>query len=505
MQETPQAPEPKFSPQPPAAKPQSFAANPRLLMGFGVLVLLLAVVIFVLPAWVQKTGPIMPISDATKQTADTNSKSGPLAGPTLESPWTDAQIAKERRETQDILAKLLNAQEQLEKQDVEQWAADAYNAALKTAESGDNHYRARQFTEAKERYNNTLTQFKHIAEQAQTVLEQQLKIGAQALSDTEAEPAIQAYTLALKIDAKREEAQLGLERALALTDVLQLIKQGESLENSGNFDEAKARYTNALEQDPESPLAQTHIETIKRKIVERDFTEAMSAGYAALAQQNFTAARTKFKRALAIKPEAVDAQQALTQAENQQQQSKINKLLSEAAKLESQEQWSQAVDTYRAIMSLDSNVVKAKVGAIRSETRLNLANNIQQIITDPTRLQNDPSYQYAQTLLRDLRSIPQLGPAAQAQSRQLEKLLELSRVPVHVSIKSDAQTRVTLYRVGELGLFNEHDIELTPGKYTLVGTREGYRDVRKEFTIEPRENPTQPVIVIQCEEPIAKG
>jgi hypothetical protein len=59
---------------------------------------------------------------------------------------------------------------------------------------------------------------------------------------------------------------------------------------------------------------------------------------------------------------------------------------------------------------------------------------------------------------------------------------------------------VTIHRVGRLGSFERKDVELLPGRYTVVGMRAGFRDVRREITLLPgREAPT---IVIRCEEPI---
>ena len=69
-----------------------------------------------------------------------------------------------------------------------------------------------------------------------------------------------------------------------------------------------------------------------------------------------------------------------------------------------------------------------------------------------------------------------------------------------VQIKSNNQTLVTLYRVGSLGSFTDKRMSLKPGKYTLVGTRQGYRDVREEFTIVPGKS--APTVVVQCEEKI---
>ena len=59
-------------------------------------------------------------------------------------------------------------------------------------------------------------------------------------------------------------------------------------------------------------------------------------------------------------------------------------------------------------------------------------------------------------------------------------------------------TEVTLYRVGALGTFVSKQVELRPGTYTAIGSRDGYRDVRRTFTVVPgRELPTVSVVCIE--------
>ena len=52
-------------------------------------------------------------------------------------------------------------------------------------------------------------------------------------------------------------------------------------------------------------------------------------------------------------------------------------------------------------------------------------------------------------------------------------------------LESDQLTSVTLYRVGALGAFAAKEVELRPGTYTAIGSRDGYRDVRQTFTVRP--------------------
>jgi lactam utilization protein B len=73
-------------------------------------------------------------------------------------------------------------------------------------------------------------------------------------------------------------------------------------------------------------------------------------------------------------------------------------------------------------------------------------------------------------------------------------------VPVQVAIRSDNVTQVTIYRIGALGTFEQRSLELAPGNYTVVGTRPGYRDVRRELNVTP--GAVLEPVVIRCEEKI---
>jgi len=59
---------------------------------------------------------------------------------------------------------------------------------------------------------------------------------------------------------------------------------------------------------------------------------------------------------------------------------------------------------------------------------------------------------------------------------------------------------VTIYRVGRLGTFTRQTLDLRPGTYTIVGSRQGYRDVRLELVVRPGETPAP--LSVRCEEEI---
>ena len=96
--------------------------------------------------------------------------------------------------------------------------------------------------------------------------------------------------------------------------------------------------------------------------------------------------------------------------------------------------------------------------------------------------------------------MPAPGPVLSAQIERLNAQLKISAQPVPVQFESDNQTNVVIYKVGTLGVFSSRTLELRPGPYVVVGTRDGYRDVRRNIRVDPAGNMLP--VVIRCEESI---
>jgi hypothetical protein len=86
------------------------------------------------------------------------------------------------------------------------------------------------------------------------------------------------------------------------------------------------------------------------------------------------------------------------------------------------------------------------------------------------------------------------------QITQLEALLAEANREYDITLRSDGKTEIIVYKVARLGRFMQRELTLRPGTYTAVGTRDGYRDVRRQFTI--KRNGTTAPIDIACAEPI---
>jgi len=96
--------------------------------------------------------------------------------------------------------------------------------------------------------------------------------------------------------------------------------------------------------------------------------------------------------------------------------------------------------------------------------------------------------------------VPDPGSRLRGQLASLQQQVREAETPIRVALASDNVTEVQIYRVGKLGPFEQKDLELMPGRYTVVGTRAGFRDVRKELNLTPGSAPT--TLVVRCEERI---
>jgi len=103
-------------------------------------------------------------------------------------------------------------------------------------------------------------------------------------------------------------------------------------------------------------------------------------------------------------------------------------------------------------------------------------------------------------MLQMARGISPRGPVLAGQIEQLEKLLKAASTPIAVTVRSDMQTDVVVYKVAKLGKFEQRELELRPGTYTAVGSRIGYRDVRVDFVVKHGSKPLP--VTLACPETI---
>ena len=471
----------------PTAPDLQWHQKPKVWGALALTLLLALAVIFVLPRLVAPPDTAPAVIQLTPP-------------PPEEMPFQDAQLNKARRQSQDILNQLLEKQQFLEKKNVRLWAAKTFENALEQAAEGDLSYRNRQFSEAQQSYAEALQKLSYLEQQLEPLIASNLASANTALENDDAENALNSFALVLAIDSNNRNAIEGKARAEKLNQVLALIEEAKIHQQSGELQRAQQTYQEALALDSKHSGARLGLAKVNQTIATHAFNEAMSRGYSALENGNYSSAKTAFVRALEIRPDDSAAKAALEQTSNQSTQQQVRSLLDQASEYENREQWQRATETYQQLLTIDNSLVSAKVGQLRSNTRAGLDSQIQKILDDPMRLATEKVYQHGRQLLLDARGINNPGPRLQQQITALDEVLTAARSAVTVTFLSDGKTSVTLLKKGSLGQFSSKQLSLTPGNYVATGRRSGYRDERIAFQVTNAGLPSP--ISIVCREPL---
>jgi hypothetical protein len=465
-----------------------------------VLLLLAVGVVFVLPDIVAER----KARDAPPATHAATGNGAPAAAPGTASsapasPWEEAQSQREREAAKAALDTLLGVQFALQERGVEKWAASEFASATGQARAGDEAYRGGRFSEAEQAYISSAGIMQQLLDGIEQRLGERLAAGLAALLAGDAGQATLLFNEALAIDENNREAQRGLARSGNLGEVMELMQRATSAERAGDEEQALSAYRDALKLDGDWTPAREAIDALQAKRNAARYNTHLSAGFAALADGRADAARKAFDAALAVRPGAAEARDGLQQANFQLSQQRIGELLAKADSAAAAEQWKDAAQHYVAVLAIDKSLSKASEGQRRAETRQALDAALEQLRREPQSLASDTARENTRKLLQGATAIADQGPRLRGQLAEVQSLLARYSTPAPVQLVSDGSTQVTLLRVGKLGSFSSHELELLPGKYIAVGQRNGYRDVRIEFNVRPGEAAQ---VSVQCQQKI---
>jgi tetratricopeptide (TPR) repeat protein len=416
------------------------------------------------------------------------------------APSTAAELTRYRQESQTVLAEIIAIRDRLIESSVESWGEPDFRQALDRVETGDEQYSYGEYAGSLEQYRQARSQLSGLEELGRKKLLDAKAATAAAIESLNLTIATDSIALASLIAPQDPEVGQLAARVETLEEVARHIEAGDQALATGHYEAAREEYRQAVALDPLHRRPAKSLESANKEVTASAFRGHMSRGFAALENHDYDSARAAFRQAGAIYPGDPAVQKALQQVENLESGSMVSTELQRAAELESREEWREALKIYQQLLEVDPSLTDARVRLIPSQVRADLDDRLAGYIEEPLRLSSQSEFQAAQTALQDAKGIPNPGPRLSAQITSLESVLAIANSPVEVVFRSDNQTHVVLFRVADLGQFEQVSMKLRPGKYVAAGSRGGYRDVRIEFTVtgEPLDGP----IVVRCEEPV---
>ncbi len=470
--------------------------NPRILM-LAIVGISIALVIAALVGLPKLIAPpttstsAEPIANTATVAASSQSSDPKLA------PFAASQKQLARNRAEQDLKTFVELQLKLEESmSVGEWGQDSYDAALDLATQGDAAFLAEDFETAISTYSAAAEELTNLIQTGEALVTSKLAEGAQALIARQPNDALQAFDAALAISSDNKAAQKGRERALLLPEVIRLERQARNQELAQDWSGARASYEEIFKLDPETSGLDQRLADVSAGSDELSVKAQLTKAFAALESRNYQQAKKSFNAALSIDPGNSVAAGGLEQIRQETEIGKIAQLQQRASKAANQEDWSQAIEQYNKALAIDNNIAFARLGLEQAEQQQRTFAVLERIVANPDKLSSDKLLKDGQRVVDEAKQLKQQGPKLTNKLQAVQALLVAYSTTVEVTIHSDAQTQVVLSSVGELGRFSNKTVSLRPGAYTLIGSRDGCRDIREKITVRPGMAPLD----IRCRE-----
>ncbi len=380
------------------------------------------------------------------------------------------------------------------------WATDVFAAARVEGGQAAQSYAVGDYAVARQAWESAAAKLAGLEKQRPGALQQALDRGKAALAQWKTAEARAAFESALAIEPGHAAARAGIERAARLDQAFAFVDAAVAHERAGRLADAEQEFRKALALDAAAPGAAEGLARLAARKSGDAFAAVMSRGLADLTAGRTGPARAAFQQALALRPDSREARDALASLDQGQRASALRLLEARAASAESDERWDEALAAWQEAAGLEPGLASAREGIVRSKSRAELQQRIDALMQKPERLWDPAGRGEARTVLAMSAAAGNPRERLAAAARDLERLAAAAEKPVRLRLESDGQTSIAIYRVGQYGTFAQRDFELLPGRYTVVGTRTGFRDVRREVVLMPGSGPS--AVVVKCEEPI---
>lgn len=434
----------------------------------------------------------------TAMTAAPTSSADPASQAAAEQRDIERQKISEFEAADERFRALL---EELESQGAGFWGGATFAAAKSLGALAAEAESARDYALAIDRLGVANQRLARVVEERPQALARQLRDGETALEAGRLEAAKQAFELAQRIEPTNADAGQGLARVTALAPVLPALVAAETAALTLDHLTALTRYEEVLRADPRNRTAREGAARARAAIGTDRYARQIGEALSALRSGNAAEARAALQRARSVRPDGSEISTVLAQIDAAGERQSLDAVRMEISELEATERWTDALLRYDAMLARDPSIGFARNGRARVAPRAELSRRIDSLLANPSRLSAPEVRREADRLLGEAEKITGTAPVLRRQSDTLRTTLQLYDQPILAVIESDGTTSVTVQRVGSFGAFTRREVQLKPGRYVAIGTRAGYRDVRREFTIAP--GAPAPIIDVRCTEAVS--
>lgn len=436
-----------------------------------------------------------PAAQSSSIVAETAAKTRNSSRP---SPAEEETERQQRSAFEEASERYNGVLAELEGQGAGVWGGATFAAAKSLGTMASEAEIARDFGVALERIELANQRLARVVEERPQALARQLREADASLEAGRLELARQSFELAQRIDPTNADAGRGLARVTALGPVLPALVAAETASLTLDHLTALTRYEEVLRADPLNRVAREGVARARAAIGSDRYAREIGEALLALRAGKTAEARAALGRARNLRSNGAEIAAVLAQIEASGERRDLEVVRVEIEALEGEEKWGDALLRYDALLARDPTLAFARTGRARVAPRAQLSRRIDALLGNPTRLSAPEVRREGERLLVEAAAIKTSAPVLQRQADVLRETLRLYDQPVLAVLESDGVTVVAVQRVGSFGAFTRREVALKPGRYVAIGSRPGFRDVRREFMITPGQSML--VIQVRCTE-----
>ena len=414
-------------------------------------------------------------------------------------PYRAVELAQARAQAEAHVKEFVDLQLALEQElDVAAWGEQDLAAVKDRANAADVLFLETQYDAAIAEYTGAVADLQALMAKGNTLFEAALSAGYAALEERNVAAASAAFERAQAIRPGDPRAAVGAARAEKLPQVVALLRESERAALRGDHEDAYQLLTQVRTLDPATPGLDARLAAAAAARTDERRKAKLSAGFAALERAAYDAALDAFAAVLRDHPDDAAALAGRQQTEQAKTRAAIDSLRATAIAQMQAEDWTSALASYDQALGIDPSLQFARDGKRLVQARVDLIKAMRRVSADPDLLSSDQEFDAAQEVLRLASLETDAGEQFAVRLAKFKEIVERATMPVPLVLLSDNATEVSIRKVGPIGTFDRHELPLRPGRYVIVGSRDGCRDVRKQIVL----TADMPPVDIRCVESI---
>ena len=374
---------------------------------------------------------------------------------------------------------------------------DRYQMLLSNISDAEAQLNNGDFKEALSQLQAVEQSMKELITEGEQTFQTALQEGLKALNSGDGETAKKYLSIAKGLRPNDAFIARQLERAEVIEQVFVHFNQGIAFEQQGLDASARVEYQKALELDPDSVNINTRLQNINQRLNEDLFKTALSDGLKALTDGNGDAAVEFLGKATSLNPSDEQARSALTEARELQRRQNVERLITTGQQALKNAQWEIAHEAFQEALDYEPSSEAAQQGLAQAKEQIAREEQLKQLLREAETFERNGEFEKALIILREGRQVADPAGAVSQKIAFLEGILEEQSNPQKVTILSDGNTDIEIYKVGKFKPATQFDLDLRPGEYTVIGSRLMYRDVRYTLKVEIGEQPKPLKVICQ--------